>query len=191
MDNLDETIISMNNAKSENKVNIEKGLYANNEFLEFKRKEVLDGKLSLMMPCNFAIMSAEHTNMKFPSEDRPQEIWTSPDTATNFGISHFSEMDLEEDYVKENADEMKNALKKLNPAMEFYQEGTEKLEDFTIAWFDYKSFGLDHDMYNIMFLASVDGKALHGVFICLYSEYTLWSEIAQQMLKSMSICEVK
>jgi len=186
-DRLDESIIGLKNSRPENKINIHNGVYLSNEFVEFDRKQILGGKLSIMLPTSFEIMALEYAKMKYPSEDRPQEIWTSPDTATNFGISHLTQIDTDAEYLKEDTAEMKAILKKTNPAMEFYQENLEELEDFNIAWFDYKSFGIDHDMYNIMFLAPLGGKALHGVFICLYSDYSQWSEVARQMLRSIEL----
>jgi hypothetical protein len=124
-----------------------------------------------------------------PSELRPQCIKTSPDTATNIGMS-ILDVPISESNLEKDANDLKLVLKKTNPALQFYNTGLEELKSFKLAWFDFKSFGIDGDMYNIMFIAPVEGKMLHGIFNCAFEEYNDWKSPALQMLKSFKLCDV-
>jgi hypothetical protein len=38
-----------------------------------------------------------------------------------------------------------------------------------------------------MFLASVEGKMLHGMFNCIFTERENWKEVALKMIKSIKL----
>ena len=55
-----------------------------------------------------------------------------------------------------------DALKKVNPAFQFYDRETEPLGNSQIAWFDYKTYGLDDQLYNIMAVTPIGGCSTSG-----------------------------
>jgi hypothetical protein len=143
-------------------------------------------KFKVLIPTNFVTMPLSIAKLKYLSEQRPQYIKTSLDTSTNFAISLY-DFKMNENHIDKEASSLKGVLKKTNPSMQFYEEGLEKLEGFNLAWFDYKSFAIDSQLYNIMFIGAVDGKMLHGVFNCVFGDIEEWKNPALQMMKSISI----
>lgn len=186
MYNIDKTILKFRQEKAKDKINLEDGLYVKDELLRFIRFNLLGNKFSVMLPSTFSIMPLHLAEIKYPSVQRPKEIWSSPDTETNFGISHL-DVEVKPEEVIETTKEAKMILQKTNPHMEFYKSGFEELPDCKLAWFDYKSFGIGQDMYNIMFISSVEGKMLHGVFVCLFDELETWSDIALKIVQSIKV----
>ena len=75
-------------------------------------------------------------------------------------------------------DQSLEALKRLNPAFVFYESGVDK-RHVTVGWFEFKSYGLDTDVYNLMFVSRIGGKMLHGIFNCDYEDVLEWREPAQ------------
>lgn len=187
MDNLDETIIKLKNEqrKREN-THIESGVYIKDIWTEFHVVEVLDNKLTLLIPTSFVNMPAAVAKVKYPSEQRPQCIKTSLDTSVNMAISLFN-LRMDGKHPEGEAAMLRQVLRKTNPAMEFYKTGVEELEDFTLAWFDYRSHAIDQQVYNIMFTASLQGKMLHGAFNCPYADYHEWHDPALQMIGSIKV----
>jgi len=191
MNKLDEKIISMKNQQRNKdiEIDIKKGVYIDHSFVQFVDSDVLGGSFTVMIPSAFREMTSEEARNKYHSELRPQCIKTSPDTSINLCISLIADCPITEETMKLDAMEMKNALQKTNPAMEFYESGIEQLEDFKLAWFEFKSFALDGQMYNLMFLAPAKGQMLHGVFNCMFESSDNWKEPALQMVKSIKYAE--
>jgi len=185
MDKLDEKIISLRKQQQKKQnSNIEEGAYINNAMTEFVLEEILDNQFTVLIPSYFADMSIEDAKAKYPSEQRSQCIKTSPDTSVNLGVS-LLDFPVSEEHLKQESEEIQSIIKKSNPATEFYLSGIEELEDFKLAWFEYKSFAIDGQMYNIMFIASVDNKMLHGMFNCSLDERDNWQDLALKMVKSI------
>ena len=185
MDRLDEIILKLKNARPENQPKIEDGMYIKDELIAFAPLPVLKGTYTVMLPTNFTIMPEEFVKTKFPMSPRPQEIWSSPGTETNLCISYYDDIEIVAEHIDEEAEDFKQILKKTNPAMDFYESGIYDLPDLKLAWFDYNSFGIDEDMYNIMFVSSVEGKLLHGIFICKFEDFEAWNGAAHQMIQSI------
>jgi len=188
MDNLDEKIIALRNLqKSQNgeqSTQITDGVYINDNFLTFHEVEMLEDKITMLLPEDFTTMREDIAKIKYPSESRPQCIKTSRDTAVNIGMSLFP-APIDENNLDNELNDLKKILKNVNPAFEFYRTDIEDLEDFKLGWFDYKSFAIDQQMYNIMFVASIDGQMLHGFFNCPYSGHDQWMDAALQMIRSI------
>ena len=181
MSNLDEKIIKMRQ-KQQNK-NSTSETPLEGDF--YKHEVILENQLEILLPTNFSDMPIEIAKEKYPSEERPQCIKTDSSTMIDIGISLHDEIPIAENSIADVIEDMKYVLKKTNPAMEFYESGIEELEDFNIGWMDYKSFAIDDQMYNIMFVASVKGKMLHGVFNCGYSAHVEWRDRGLQIIKSI------
>jgi len=185
MDNLDEKILSLRNQQQKNQnSNIETGAFINYSLVKFIEAEALDSQFTVLIPSNFVEMSLEQARMKYPSELRPQCIKTSPDTSVNLGLN-LIDYPATEESLAFDINEMKNALKSTNPSIEFYESGIEQLEDFKLAWFEFKSFAIGGQMFNIMFTAPANGQMLQGVFNCLFEQYDMWQKPALQMIRSI------
>ena len=101
----------------------------------------------------------------------------------NIGMS-LTDIGIEEEHIKELRDQSREALKRLNPAFVFYESGVDK-RHVPVGWFEFKSYGLDTDVYNLMFVSRIGGKMLHGIFNCDYEDVLEWREAARQMMYSI------
>jgi len=189
VEHLDETIINLRKEKNKSEnTSIETGLYINDILTCFHEVEVLN-EFKIMLPTDFITLSEVQAKIKYPSEQRPQIIKTNEETSVNIGFSLVTvDIPINDTNIKKEAEELRKILKQLNPAMEFYSLEVEQLEDFKLAWFDYKSFALDGKMYNIMFVAGVgENKMLHGIFNCKSGMHKDWQTAAIGMLKTIKL----
>ena len=185
----DEKILEYRNrARKEKYATLETGMYIMNELVPFERRMLFGGKISIMLPESFVNLPSDLAKAKYMSEQRPQIIMTSLDTTVNIGLSYM-DVKVEISQIKEIMNQSKSALKNTNPAIIFHDSKVEEDIDLPLAWFEFKSYGLDKSVYNLMFVARAHSKMLHGSFNCSYDNALEWREAARQMV--YSIREVK
>lgn len=182
---IDEEILKLRQQQKKEKYNsIETGMYIRGEMVEFERQLYFNDKMSVMLPKSFVPMPLSIQKMKYPSEQRPQVIMTSLDITTNFNFSLLPQ-EMENDQTFNCVEQMKQMIKKLNPAVAFYDMQEIDREKGKLSWFDYKSYTIDEPLYNIMYVTPIDGKVMHGIFNCLYRYKEDWKEAALQVIASI------
>lgn len=86
--------------------------------------------------------------------------------------------------IEDALGQFKAVIRKVNPAFIFYDFVVES--DKALGWFDFKSYGLDEQIYNVMYLLPVEGKLMHGIFNCLYRDILEWKEAVHQIMMSVT-----
>lgn len=186
---LDETILEMKSLKyKEENIHIENGVYIKNEYIEFEEIKLFEESMSIFLPKSFIDLPESMKKIKYPSEQRPQIIKTSLDTSVNFGFSLLP-LPIRNEQTKDAIKQFKTVLKRVNPAYVFYDFKEEKIGEKTISWFDFKSYGVDFPMYNIMYIIPIRNKVMHGIFNCLYKDVDEWKEYALQSIKTIKEIE--
>ena len=181
---LDTKIVEYRNkARKEKYSTPETGMYIKNELVSFDRIILFQGRLSIMLPVSFVDLPADMARVKYTSRQRPQIIKTSLDTTVNIGMSLLDAV-IYEEQINKLKNYAQEALKRLNPAFVFY-ESTVETKNIPLGWFEFKSYGLDTDMYNLMFISIIEGKMLHGIFNCDYDDALEWREAARQIMYSI------
>lgn len=163
---------------------LETGIYIDKQIVEFERTNLFENKISVFLPRPFVTMPRSIMKAKYQSENRPQLIKTNLDTTVNFYFSYY-DVAVEEQQISSAIQQAKDALKKVNPAFLFYEIFLEEREKTLIGWFDYKSYGLDEQLYNIMAITPIDKKMLHVGFNCPYRLMNEWKPAALQVLLSI------
>lgn len=180
----DEKILEYRNRARKEKFNcIETGMYIQNELVKFERIELFEHKLSFMIPDTFVDLPPNLAKAKYSSEQRPQIIKTSLNTTVNIGFSILP-VDISAEQIKNLVVQAKKALKRLNPALVFYESKVE-MKSMPLGWFEFKSYGLDSNVYNLMFITRIDGKMVHGIFNCKFEDAIEWREAARQIAYSV------
>lgn len=184
MDYLDKEIMEFRKSAKKSKYNsLETGMYIKDRLVHFKETRVLNDKVSVMLPEGFVDMPHEAAKMKYPSEQRPQVIKTSDDGTVNFTFSLY-EVEFNERQTEDALGQFKAVIRKVNPAFIFYDFVIET--DKALGWFDFKSYGLDEQIYNVMYIIPVEGKLMHGIFNCLYRDILEWKEPVHQIMMSVT-----
>ena len=185
MEFLDEKIIVTRRKEDQKKLDIRKDyLIVNGEKIEFQETLLFQGKMTLLLPVSFVDMPQKIAKIKYPSEQRPQIIKTDLLGSTNFAFNLFDK-GIKPTQMESAADSMKAILKKVNPANIFYESGTESLGKTMLSWFEFKGHGIDTQIYYIVFLTSIGGKLLHGIFNCAIKDMETWKEAAFQVIRSI------
>lgn len=186
MEYMDEEIIEFRKSAKKSKYStLDTGIYIKDELVHFKEMRVLDNKVSIILPDTFVDMPLEIAKIKYPSEKRPQIIKTNDDATVNFTFSLY-EADFNSKQIEKTLEQFKGIIRKMNPALVFYDFVVEK--DKEVGWFDFKSYGLDEQMYNVMYITPIEGKLMHGIFNCQYRDILEWKDAVHQIMLSVTDC---
>ena len=150
MEQDEKMIESMNLYKKGTSGNIEDGFCIKEKMYYFKKEEFFQSHIQVMLPEVFVDLPEDIRRMKYPNEQRPPIIKSNLEEGMDFT---FNILDYPKEFrtIDKVSQFMKNVLKTMNPAFQFYEEKVERLGDMEMAWFDFKSFGLDGNMYNIYY----------------------------------------
>ena len=184
MDYLDKEVLEFRKSAKKSRYNsLETGMYIKDRLTCFEEVHVLQDKAAIMLPEGFVDMPPEMARIKYPSEQRPQEIRMNGDGTVNFTFSLF-EAGLEEQQIEDALGQFNSVIRKVNPAFVFYDLAVEK--DKALGWFDFKSYGFDEQIYNVMYITPIEGKLMHGIFNCLYRDILEWKEPVHQIMMSVT-----
>ncbi|MEG0258726.1 MAG: hypothetical protein RR490_02645 [Niameybacter sp.] len=145
---------------------------------------VLEGEITLRMPKLFSIMLPELASLKYPSERRPTIIYTDESTTINlaFNMTPHSLADTE---VAEFQENMIDMLEQAQPSAEWLDTDVIDINDKTIGFLEVITPAIDGDIYNLMFFAAIDGRALIGTFNCMEEDIETWRPIARAMMETL------
>lgn len=181
----DEKIIVLRNEEVKKKYNsIETGVYIGNELVHFKEFMLFNDRAKIKLPDIMSEMPLDLASIKYPSEKRPQEIFSTFDGTANFTFAFnennpASESDLEKIKIS-----CKSSILKCQPANVFYNDSMIDVKNGKIYLFDFKSYALDTPIYNLLFLTCVDNILLLGTFNCQITDSNNWNQAVMLSLSS-------
>ncbi|MDR2132738.1 MAG: hypothetical protein LBP30_05255 [Clostridiales Family XIII bacterium] len=158
---------------------------------EFEQTGIMDDKVKIFLPAGFSDMPEDAAKIKYPSSDRPKIIKSNDRGDVNFTFDTL-DCPLDDDSVADLTDTMKNTMKRLNPSYRFF--GTGKLEtpnEKVLGFMEFKSTAIDDFLYNVMFFAPLEGRALMGNFCCPYGAGADWKPVVMRILSEIEIGEEK
>lgn len=145
---------------------------------------LLNGKITLRMPKLFSIMLPELASLKYPSERRPNIIYTDESTTINLAFNMTPHV-LTETGVAEFQENMIDVLEQAQPSAEWLDTDVIEINDKTIGFIEVITPAIDGDIFNLMFFASIDGQALIGTFNCMEEDLEDWRPIARAMMETL------
>ena len=154
------------------------------ETIEFSERCILEEKVFMIIPTSFDIMVEEDIEVKYPLEDRPQVIFTNLDTSINITISQRRDQILQNDQVEALKNIIQDNVKEEHSDLKLIGDGVFCVEENNIAYFDFMSSAVDSEMYNLLYVLSLDSTLILGSFNCIQEYMADWKDIFLQMLQS-------
>ena len=158
--------------------------YPKDSFL-LTRKKVLSNKLSLLMPNNFKLMGRALLEKKYPSEGRrPTEVYTNENASINIAFNH-----TQNKATLDQLPEIESVLEKQfqNPSVSFEKSEIRKINGRDFILIEFVSPAVDTQIYNLMFITSVEGRLLMGTFNCTENQRTNWESKAKEIVSSVIV----
>jgi hypothetical protein len=158
----------------------------NEEEILFKQKNILNKILSIMMPEIFAAMPKAIAEIKYPSINRPDLIYTNSETTINFSISH-REDEASNDDIPEVKDMLEQMVMRMYPASSVIESKSLNVGEKNIGYFDFITPAIDMNIYNMTFILSLEERLALGSFNCPEEDMDDWKPVFIQMLQSIRI----
>lgn len=182
---LEEVIVGMKNKyKTGTYGNIYSGVYIEEILYEFQEVPLFGEKATIMLPLVFSDMPEEIAKAKYPNSGRPQIIKMNSDGSINCCFS-ILEQKLDDEGIETTANEIKDILKKLHLTEAFLMECVETTSTNKFSWFTYKNNTLNGALFNHMFITTVNGNMVQGMFNCPYREMDLWKMVMKEMMLTL------
>lgn len=185
----DEDIISKRReARRAKEYTIENEVVVDSVSYAFARRSLFNESVSIVLPESLLPMSLGGAKIKFPSENRPQVILCNENGGVTVGFSLLDKkaIDLGDLKAKEITEQMKAAIKRVNPACVFYGFKNFELDhDIEISCFSFTSYAVDADMRNFYCVANLKEHLLIGNFGCEDEMGNAWQPLVEQMMKSI------
>lgn len=183
---MDEEIIAKRNeAREKRERNLSNEVIIDGVAYTFARRTLFDETMSVVLPDSFRNMNPEAAKLKYPSEQRPQIILCNTDGSISMAFN-LTGMAVTKEEIPELAEKMRAAVKRTNPASVFdKQEAFETESGLQAGTFDYVSYALDADIYNLFFALNLGETLLIGTFNCLAESGKEWNPLIMQMIQSI------
>lgn len=147
-------------------------------------QSLLDGKMTIRMPKLFSKMSTELAALKYPSDRRPNLIYTDESSSINLGFN-LTPHRLKEEGVAAFQENMIDILEQAQPSADWLDTDVLKIDEKTVGFLEIITPAIDGDIFNLMFFASIEGIALIGTFNCMEDDLETWRPIARAMMESL------
>ena len=156
------------------------------EKIIFSRKFLLDKKFSIIMPETFKLMSKAVADIKYPSINRPDFIYTNEKSTVNFSFSHKPD-EAPNEAIPEIKDVVEPLAMRMFPASSVIDSDAFEANGRNIAYYDFIAPALDDDIYTLTFMFSLEGRVVLGGCNCPAGDMDDWKPIFLQMLGSLEV----
>jgi hypothetical protein len=153
---------------------------------ELVRKDVLDGKVSMMLPPSFELMSEDMRRLKYLGDPRPPVVYTDPKGTVNVAINH-STIKIPETSMASAKAALEGSLKAQSPNATWLKSEAVTTKARTVIRYDFRNPAADTTIRNIMYGASVDGALLLITFTCAAADEAEWAETGKSIIDSIEI----
>ncbi len=155
------------------------------ELITLELRVILDGQMQVSVPKSFSLMPLEQAKFKYPSEYRPEAIYTSEDGTVNIAFSR-TESFLADEELPDFVEQMADTLRAVQPIRNWL--GTQVIvnhSSLSIGVIRFVAAGVDTNLYNEILLFTHAGQVMMGTFNCMESDMEVWLPVAENTVQSL------
>ena len=161
---------------------LEKGyIIVKYEKLLLEEKKLYEGKLKIILPKDFDLMSDDLLNSKYPSNEELDYVYTSEDTTVNFNFS-LEEGEILNEEVEEIRDIILNEFRRMYPHSKMEDIKIIEKEDKKIGTFSFIANVIDGELFNKMYFIPLKMGLLILTFSCDIFQKKEWSNILDDII---------
>lgn len=142
-------------------------------------------KVEVLVPKAFKIMDAEMLALKYPSKQGTAFlVYTDEDATVNIAFEHLPNKATLQDLpaIKQVFEQQFN-----QPQIDFKKGEIKNINGRDFIVIEMITPAIDTEVYNLMFVTSLDGKLLMGTFNCTVEKMQEWQPLAEQILSSVKV----
>lgn len=154
--------------------------------IQFEYRDLFSKQVRMLLPGSFEIMADEIVRLRYLSNNRPQLILTGESFAENIGLTMIARNNRD---LADTIRVMREAVMRHSSESVLYDSGKISAQDLTGHWFEYKSFSINEEVYNLQFLLGSEQTLLLGIFNCRMRYYNEWKPFIQKALEYTKLSE--
>lgn len=158
------------------------------ETLSFQRYALFEDQLSLVMPSMFKPMTPQMAALKYPSERRPQLIYTNALSTINVAFNHTA-TPVRGREIEEFTQGITQILRRTQKILKWYGDGVVQSPNAAVGYCEFVTPVMNGSIYNFMFFLSLEGRALMCTFNCLDQEMNDWRPVAKSIMASLRMTD--
>ena len=149
-------------------------------------RNVLDGKLELLLPKEFDLMSKELLEVKYPDVNRPTVVYSNGDGTVSIAINHTANA-ISYKELPQVLPAFEQQFNSIFPDIKWHKKELTKInkQDFIILQFETPA--ADMEIYNSMAITSLDGRMLMVSFNCPADALSQWKSRAAEIVGSIKV----
>ncbi|MDN4080079.1 hypothetical protein QYF52_19205 [Paenibacillus polymyxa] len=155
------------------------------ELITLELRVILDEQMEVSVPKSFSLMPLEQAKFKYPSEYRPEVIYTSEDGTVNITFNR-TESNLADEELSDFVEQMADVLRSVQPIRNWM--GTQLIVNhsgLSIGMIRFIAAGVDTNLYNEILLFTHAGQVMMGAFNCMESDMEVWIPVAENTVQSL------
>lgn len=142
-----------------------------------------DGKLVMTLPLTLQPVIPGTAEGK----TRPDVMLTDENGTAQITLTQLYQKVVSDADVLEYQSQVKLALKKLNPALEWLREGVKEVGGLRIAFFEVSGPRLSREVYQLSFFLPLRQRMLSGKLICAAAVINEWRSVFHQIIESIQV----
>ena len=165
------------------------GMYAGDRLLQFEERELFKervgpGPIILRLPVSYTVMEPERARRKYPSEDRPQAIYTDKRGCVDLTFSLFPQR-VGPDQIRGTLMRYQALIKKCRQDASILEKGTYPMEKGCGGWFTFRNEALDEEMFGLLALIGTDRYLVLCMCSCPYDERGEQEPVMHQVIRTI------
>jgi hypothetical protein len=177
---------STTESSNNNDEDIESGKLVESIGPAFKTLSLLQGQVQLEIPSPVNPMGEEMFRLKYPAENQQSTIaYSNEDGTVSLLISPRQDKATQADLPKYQ--QMLYESFGRNPSIDFKKSEIRKINGRDFIVLEMVTPAVDTEVYNLMFVTSLEGRLLMGTFNCTVGKLRDWQPLAEQTVSSVKV----
>ena len=171
--------------------NLATEIYAGSQLIRFEDVCLFPGErgmkeIHISLPQEFAVMEGEKAKRKYPSQNRPQVIFTDESGKINFTFSLFLQQ-ASQDQIKGTLARYQALIRKLRQDADTLDAGIYQMTKACGGWFTFQNCTVDDEVFNLLAIIGLPKRLVLCMCNCPLGEKENWEAVMQRVVQA--ICE--
>ncbi|KLV05494.1 hypothetical protein ABT56_10990 [Photobacterium aquae] len=153
---------------------------------ELITKNVLNGRVSLLIPQQFTQMPDDILEIKYPSSRRPTEVLSDDSGSISLAFNHTNTV-MESSDIPEFHHAISKMFHNLYPSAKWFRDEIIERNGRIFIVLELITPAMDTEIHNIMYGTSVDGRLLFIAFNTTIEQSKKWLPIGRKVMESLTI----
>ncbi len=153
---------------------------------DLEKRRLYNNRVEILVPKDFKDMPKEMVELKYPSANRPNVIFTDEDGTVNVAFNHTTSRATQAQ-LEAYRENMLAMFKKAYPTANWKGNAIKVVNGRKVGYYELITPAIDQKVYNLIFFTDLDGRLLICTFNCVEKKLGEWQNPARQIMNSLVV----